>query len=1017
MTRRRSVVALIERCLTGAGARRRERGGGDPRRRSSSARRASSAACASSTPPRATACASATASSTSGRAASPARSRRAASRRASASRSCSRPGPRSTTRSSARCSPVCVPVPLYPPVRLGRLDEYHERTPAMLRACGARLVLTRPAHPPAARPLVVAALGGGLGCEVVDALERRAPLPVAVSPDDARLRAVLLGHHRGAEAGAAHPPPGARQRRGDPRGDPRRLARGAGARRTSGVSWLPLYHDMGLVGAVLVALSQPGELVLIPPELFIARPAVWLRAISRYGATTSPAPNFAYALCADRVRDEELAGVDLSSWRIALNGAEPVTPGVLERFVERFAPFGLRPEALTPVYGLAEATPRRHLQRAARAVPPRALRSRRAGAGGPRAPRRGRPAARERRPPARRASRSASSTTDGDALADGPPRARPRARALDDAAATSACPRRPPRRCATAGSTPATPASSTTASSTSTAARRTCSCCAGATTRRRTSSTRSTTSPACAPAAAPPSGSCSERGEGEELVLLRRARARSRDVDDASLAERRAPARPRAHRASRPRAVHVLAAGTLPRTSSGKIRRAETAPSLPRGRASPAAPGPPPARCSARCCARSAPSRGSARARRPRRRRRRAGRARDRHPRAAARPLGRRARGAPAAARQGVRRGAHARGRRRARGAWACGSEGGAGQPFVGIRYVDGDVVAEGRFAARRGPRRAPHRALECAPRPGATSSAPTLRFDGASMLRVSQRASARPASTTTAGPLEAGPPRRRRRPAQPRPPRGGPRGRARRGRPRATGCAGTSRLPPWTDLVEVHWADGVEAYVTPVARDEVGVALLWRGGSAALRGPAGALPGARSAPRGRRRCGAPCAAPGASTSACAGALRPASRSSATPPATSTRSPARASRSASAAPDALADIVAAGAPLADYERAYRAPQRDALPHDAAAPARRRAPAAPPPRDPHARAAARPLRPLPRRSRPGRRRCAPSASAGRSASPAASSADQGAASVPSASSVTSTKRSTRRTKVL
>lgn len=247
-----------------------------------------------------------------------------------------------------------VPVPLYPPVRLGRLEEYHERTAAMLRACGAKLVLSDRR----VRRLLgeaVARAGGGLACEAVVGLEPRRPLPVDVSPDDVAFvqfssgttvapKPVQLSHRQVLANVSA--------------------IRGAileawpeGPDLTHvGVSWLPLYHDMGLVGAVLVALSRPGELVLIPPELFIARPAVWLRAIWRFGGTTSPAPNFAYALCAERVRDEELAGVDLSSWRIALNGAEPVTPLVLERFLERFAPFGLRPEALTPVYGLAEAT-------------------------------------------------------------------------------------------------------------------------------------------------------------------------------------------------------------------------------------------------------------------------------------------------------------------------------------------------------------------------------------------------------------------------------------------------------------------------------------------------------------------------------------------------------------------------------------------------------------------------------------------------------------------------------------
>ncbi|MGH9463756.1 MAG: AMP-binding protein, partial [Vicinamibacteria bacterium] len=121
------------------------------------------------------------------------------------------------------------------------------------------------------------------------------------------------------------------------------------------VSWLPLYHDMGLVGSVFTSLAHPSDLVLIPPEYFVHRPAIWLRAISRYRATVSAAPNFAYGLCADRVRDDELEGVDLSTWCLALNGAEPVAPSVLRRFQSRFRPFGFRESALTPVYGLSEA--------------------------------------------------------------------------------------------------------------------------------------------------------------------------------------------------------------------------------------------------------------------------------------------------------------------------------------------------------------------------------------------------------------------------------------------------------------------------------------------------------------------------------------------------------------------------------------------------------------------------------------------------------------------------------------
>ncbi|HSC20974.1 MAG TPA: AMP-binding protein, partial [Solirubrobacterales bacterium] len=123
----------------------------------------------------------------------------------------------------------------------------------------------------------------------------------------------------------------------------------------SAVSWLPLYHDMGLIGCVFPALARDATLTLIPPELFVARPALWLRAISRYRATVSPAPNFAYALCASRVPESELQGLDLSSWVTALDGAESVAPGVVRAFEARLAPYGLKPGVVTPVYGLSEA--------------------------------------------------------------------------------------------------------------------------------------------------------------------------------------------------------------------------------------------------------------------------------------------------------------------------------------------------------------------------------------------------------------------------------------------------------------------------------------------------------------------------------------------------------------------------------------------------------------------------------------------------------------------------------------
>jgi 1-acyl-sn-glycerol-3-phosphate acyltransferase len=120
-------------------------------------------------------------------------------------------------------------------------------------------------------------------------------------------------------------------------------------------SWLPLYHDMGLIGAWMGSLYHACPLVLMRPLSFIGRPQRWLKAIDRYRATMSAAPNFAYELCCNRIADDSIAGVDLSSWRVAGNGAEAVSPQTVRAFCERFADYGFRAEAMTPMYGLAES--------------------------------------------------------------------------------------------------------------------------------------------------------------------------------------------------------------------------------------------------------------------------------------------------------------------------------------------------------------------------------------------------------------------------------------------------------------------------------------------------------------------------------------------------------------------------------------------------------------------------------------------------------------------------------------
>jgi len=243
-----------------------------------------------------------------------------------------------------------VPTPVYPPVRLGRMEEYHHRTARMIDLAGARLVLTVPTIKRVLGQTVEQARPE-LGCRTLEELPQAAPASRPVVPGDLALvqfssgttvdpKPVALSHRALIVQGQALTA----------------LLREHGVDTDqSGCSWLPLYHDMGLIGCLLPALLHPADLTLMGPENFVTRPALWLRALSRTKASISPAPNFAYALCVHRIKDEELEGVDLSHWRVALNGAEPVAPEVLRAFIERFARWGLSETALTPVYGLSEA--------------------------------------------------------------------------------------------------------------------------------------------------------------------------------------------------------------------------------------------------------------------------------------------------------------------------------------------------------------------------------------------------------------------------------------------------------------------------------------------------------------------------------------------------------------------------------------------------------------------------------------------------------------------------------------
>jgi acyl-CoA synthetase (AMP-forming)/AMP-acid ligase II len=243
-----------------------------------------------------------------------------------------------------------IPVPLYPPLRLGKLDEFHRRTTAMLKAVDAAMVVT---DERIRRFLGVAVANAApaLGCVTASSLDGPISDAVEVAADDI---AVIQF-----SSGTTNDPKPVALTHANLLSNLATLAQyiaADGARPVVGVTWLPLYHDMGLIGNLLSAFYVQGKLVLLPPELFVAMPGAWLRAISRHRGTITAAPNFAFGLCLKRISDDELEGVDLSSWSICLNGAEAVSAAAQRRFSERFGRWGLRAKSFTPCYGMAEAS-------------------------------------------------------------------------------------------------------------------------------------------------------------------------------------------------------------------------------------------------------------------------------------------------------------------------------------------------------------------------------------------------------------------------------------------------------------------------------------------------------------------------------------------------------------------------------------------------------------------------------------------------------------------------------------
>ncbi len=256
-----------------------------------------------------------------------------------------------------------VPVPIYPPFRADRIEEYAERQSAILNNAGVCLLVTfRRAEAVAKllKPRVKSLLGVVEASKLLEGAEKAPP------PAPGALPTFLSGTRlrKGSDIALLQYTSGST---GDPKGVTLTNANLLATMRAIGhalkmgpgdvgISWLPLYHDMGLIGAWLTLLLHGVPLVVMSPLAFLTRPERWLQAISRHKGTITAAPNFAYELCVRKASEKGMEGVDLSSMRAALNGAEPVNPETLERFYQRFGKYGFRREAMMPVYGLAEAS-------------------------------------------------------------------------------------------------------------------------------------------------------------------------------------------------------------------------------------------------------------------------------------------------------------------------------------------------------------------------------------------------------------------------------------------------------------------------------------------------------------------------------------------------------------------------------------------------------------------------------------------------------------------------------------
>ena len=242
-----------------------------------------------------------------------------------------------------------IPVPIYPPLRPSQLEDHLRRHVGILGNARAVLLITVPEAQRVGRLLQ------GQVDTLRDVLTPSQLANAATSFKSPPIRAQDIAFLQ-YTSGSTGQPKGVILTHTNLLANIRAMGEVIRAESTDVfVSWLPLYHDMGLIGAWLGSLYYGIPLVLLSPLAFLTRPARWLWTIHRHHGTLTAAPNFAYELCLSKVEDRDIEGLDLSSLRMSFNGAEAVSPNTIRRFGERFASYGYQPQAMAPVYGLAEA--------------------------------------------------------------------------------------------------------------------------------------------------------------------------------------------------------------------------------------------------------------------------------------------------------------------------------------------------------------------------------------------------------------------------------------------------------------------------------------------------------------------------------------------------------------------------------------------------------------------------------------------------------------------------------------